>query len=350
MFNVIKPARGRPVLKRGKKRKGFQRKGDQNDTLTFNKKREEEKLKKEEESHCRVAGCDSKGHLSGRYSTHTLTSSCPLYHNLVAEDCEERYARRSKRREMIENNPKIMTRKSPHKDEKLHQLIDHRKKELNQLFTESKLNNIRSKTITSREPELKGLTPIFDYDMFREAQSRAAEIVQEQMKNNPPKRNGLKKIEMGKYELDVWYSSPYPPEYICLPKIYICEFCLKYFNSPLIMKRHILKCSFYCPPGDEIYRKANISVFEIDGEKNRLYCQNLCLLAKLFLDHKTLYYDVEPFRFYIMTESDNEGFHIIGYFSKEKNSFLNYNVSCILCLPPYQKQGYGRMLIDFSKL
>ena len=30
--------------------------------------------------------------------------------------------------------------------------------------------------------------------------------------------------------------------------------------------------------------------------------QNLCLLAKLFLDHKTLYYDVEPFMFYVMTE------------------------------------------------
>lgn len=48
--------------------------------------------------------------------------------------------------------------------------------------------------------------------------------------------------------------------------------------------------------------------------------------------------------------NDVEGFHLIGYFSKEKNSFLNYNVSCILTLPPYQKKGYGRMLIDFSYL
>ena len=30
--------------------------------------------------------------------------------------------------------------------------------------------------------------------------------------------------------------------------------------------------------------------------------QNLCYLAKLFLDHKTLYYDVDPFLFYIMCE------------------------------------------------
>lgn len=48
----------------------------------------------------------------------------------------------------------------------------------------------------------------------------------------------------------------------------------------------------------------------------QLYCQNLCLLAKLFLDHKTLYYDVAPFMFYVLCESDREGCHVVGYFSK----------------------------------
>ena len=51
------------------------------------------------------------------------------------------------------------------------------------------------------------------------------------------------------------------------------------------------------PPGDEIYRKGNISMFEIDGSKQKVWCQNLCYLAKLFLDHKTLYYDVDVFFF-----------------------------------------------------
>lgn len=110
------------------------------------------------------------------------------------------------------------------------------------------------------------------------------------------------------------------------------------------------KCVWKHPPGDEIYRKGSISVFEVDGKKNKIYCQNLCLLAKLFLDHKTLYYDVEPFLFYVMTEADNTGCHLIGYFSKEKNSFLNYNVSCILTMPQYMRQGFGKMLIDFSYL
>ena len=86
------------------------------------------------------------------------------------------------------------------------------------------------------------------------------------------------------------------------------------------------------------------------GKKYKQYCQNLCLIAKSFLDHKTLYYDVEPFLFYVMTQADSDGCHIVGYFSKEKNSYLSYNVSCILTLPPYQRQGYGRLLIDFSYL
>ena len=102
--------------------------------------------------------------------------------------------------------------------------------------------------------------------------------------------------------------------------------------------------------GDEIYRKDKLSVFEVCGKKYKQYCQNLCLIAKSFLDHKTLYYDVEPFLFYVMTIADSDGCHIVGYFSKEKNSYLNYNVSCILTLPPFQRQGYGRLLIDFSYL
>lgn len=82
---------------------------------------------------------------------------------------------------------------------------------------------------------------------------------------------------------------------------------------------------------------------------SKIYCQNLCLLAKLFLDHKTLYYDVEPFLFYVLTRNDEKGCHLVGYFSKEKLSALKYNVSCIMTMPQYQRQGYGRFLIDFSK-
>ena len=43
------------------------------------------------------------------------------------------------------------------------------------------------------------------------------------------------------------------------------------------------------------------------NHKATIYCQNLCLLVKLFLDHKTLYYDVEPFLFYVLTINDEYG-------------------------------------------
>ena len=79
------------------------------------------------------------------------------------------------------------------------------------------------------------------------------------------------------------------------------------------------KCNLRRPPGNEIYRQNNLSVFEVDGNIARTYCQNLCLLAKLFLDHKTLYYDVEPFVFYVLTDNDARGSHLIGYFSKVSN-------------------------------
>ena len=50
----------------------------------------------------------------------------------------------------------------------------------------------------------------------------------------------------------------------------------------------------------------------MDGKKEKLYCQNLCYLAKLFLDHKTLYYDVDLFLFYVLCENDERGSHIVG--------------------------------------
>ncbi|KAI9498801.1 acyl-CoA N-acyltransferase, partial [Zychaea mexicana] len=167
----------------------------------------------------------------------------------------------------------------------------------------------------------------------------------------------IQKVQIGSYLIDVWYLAPYPEEYSHLEVLYICEFCLRYMKSAFVAKRHKAKCPMKHPPGDEIYRDGMLSVFEVDGRKNKTYCQNLCLLAKMFLDHKTLYYDVEPFLFYILTEMDSQGCHFVGYFSKacrpsrhrmDRRSLLDYNLSCIMTLPSYQRKGYGQFLIDFS--
>ncbi|KAL1078557.1 hypothetical protein V6Z11_D10G166700 [Gossypium hirsutum] len=90
---------------------------------------------------------------------------------------------------------------------------------------------------------------------------------------------------------------------------------------------------------------------------NKVYGQHLCYLAKLFLDHKTLYYDLDLFLFYVFCECDDRGCHMVGYFSKEKHSEESYNLACILTLPPYQRKGYGNcvalnindVILDFVK-
>ncbi|KAG8933087.1 Histone acetyltransferase [Tulasnella sp. 419] len=158
----------------------------------------------------------------------------------------------------------------------------------------------------------------------------------------------LNRLQIGQHEVEAWYFSPYPVEYAHLPLLYICEFCLSYFPSPKMFERHRIKCTLYHPPGNEIYREDEISFFEIDGKKQLTWCRNLSLLSKCFLDHKTLYYDVQPFLYYVMTSRDSRGCHILGYFSKEKESAEGYNVACILTLPQHQRHGYGKLLIEFS--
>jgi len=248
-----------------------------------------------------------------------------------------------------------------------------------------------------------------DRHAFQDARNKAEAAWKEklaQMNGEIPARSKtsgqpskIKCINFGQYEIDTWHAAPYPEEYSRNKHLYICEFCLKYMSSDYVAWRHKLKCSAKHPPGDEIYRnkvvnpengiETTLSFFEVDGRRNPLYCQNLCLLAKLFLGSKTLYYDVEPFLFYIMTENDEFGCHFVGYFSKEKrgcglpppmnphtsfddsqdsqgnsakdvqpdgpitDSVLSNpgnNVSCILVLPVHMRRGFGRVLIEFSYL
>ncbi|KAF5392151.1 hypothetical protein D9757_001493 [Collybiopsis confluens] len=162
----------------------------------------------------------------------------------------------------------------------------------------------------------------------------------------------IRSIRFGAFEIKTWYDAPFPEEYANIPdgRLWICEFCLKYMKSKFGAVRHQMKCKAKHPPGDEIYRDGTVSIFEVDGRKNKIYCQNLCLLSKMYLDHKSLFYDVEPFLFYVMTEVDDTGARFVGYFSKEKRSPKDYNVSCIMTLPVRQRQGWGNLLIDFSYL
>lgn len=74
-------------------------------------------------------------------------------------------------------------------------------------------------------------------------------------------------------------------------------------------------------------------MFEVDGARREEYCENLSYLAKLFLDHKYIWYSICIFNFYILTEYDEHGYHFVGYFSKNKDHSDGNNLSCILVLP-----------------
>ncbi|KAJ1459456.1 acyl-CoA N-acyltransferase [Pelagophyceae sp. CCMP2097] len=159
-------------------------------------------------------------------------------------------------------------------------------------------------------------------------------------------------VELGRHVMETWYFSPYPKDvypggYTAV--LYVCEHSFAFFKN----KRELLRWQArpqarLHPPGSEIYRHNGIAMFEVDGADHGTYCQNLCYFAKLFLDHKTLYYDVDPFLFYVLCERDEFGYHPVGYYSKEKYSEVGYNLACILTFPSEQRKGYGRFLISFS--
>ena len=124
--------------------------------------------------------------------------------------------------------------------------------------------------------------------------------------------------------------------------MWICQFCLKYMRSEKKCKLHCLRsCDMRNPPGKMIYSQGIISIFQVDGKQFKFYCQCLSFLGKLFILDKTICYHVEPFMFYVLCEVENKDAHIVGYFSKEKNSLEGYNLSCLMILPPHQRKGTG---------
>lgn len=60
---------------------------------------------------------------------------------------------------------------------------------------------------------------------------------------------------------------------VWLQKLYICEFTLAFFKTRDQLLRHVRKVKLRRPPGDEIYRCGNVSMFEVDGRKEKIFCQ-----------------------------------------------------------------------------
>jgi len=169
------------------------------------------------------------------------------------------------------------------------------------------------------------------------------------------KVRNVDQIQLGPHIMNTWYFSPFPAEYTKFRKLFFCEFCLAFFGYQSELTRHSKRCKWTHPPGNEIYRSKDqnieVAMFEVDGSKELVYTQNICYIAKLFLDHKTLWEDTTPFLFYVLTEVTTRGCSVVGYFSKEKSTELNShgnNVACILTLPCHQRKGFGKFLISLS--
>lgn len=158
------------------------------------------------------------------------------------------------------------------------------------------------------------------------------------------------KVKFGRYYAETWYYSPYPDEFHDIECIYYCEFCLNFYVSENELKRHLKTCKLVHPPGNLIYidQESKFTVWEIDSSRNFTYCENLSYLSKLFLDHKLLVYPLDMFLYFCLCEYDEHGHHLVGYFSKNKYFSDGCNLSCILCLPFYQRRGFGKFLITLS--
>ncbi|OCH88992.1 acyl-CoA N-acyltransferase [Obba rivulosa] len=204
------------------------------------------------------------------------------------------------------------------------------------------------------------------------------------------KRN-FDRVTFGKWQIKTWYFSPYPlteseTEETASPAasgsgripgvsrstirshgrtsdllagglqrgggekamLWVCDRCFKYMAEGLSWEAHVKKCGIRHPPGRKVYQRGAHIIWEVDGAKEKLYCQNLSLFGKLFIDIKTLFFDCDNFLFYILTDADSQRDHVLGFFSKEKVSYDDYNLACIVVFPPYQKKGYGMLMIEFS--
>lgn len=156
------------------------------------------------EKKCAIEGCDSSGHLSGSLDRHFLPEACPIYHNMSVSECKERASER-KLRNGIKTN--VSMRNSLNFEESKVQTDSYNKQlsqtneqkefylkivqsrtnftPLNETFNTDKVKLEKDCTDEDREPNLIGLVPDYDLQLFREAQALASEKIEDDVKDLP---------------------------------------------------------------------------------------------------------------------------------------------------------------------
>ncbi|KAF1985708.1 hypothetical protein K402DRAFT_413038 [Aulographum hederae CBS 113979] len=178
-----------------------------------------------------------------------------------------------------------------------------------------------------------------------------------QAEHGNPTTPNILAVVLGDLWIKPWFPSFYPEELVGLKvdRLYVCQWCFKYAREVGVWIGHTKLCPHKDgkAPGKRIYAKGPVQLFEVDGEEHKLFTQNLSLFAKLFLDTKSVFYDVTTFLYYLLLFVDPAAPpgtppRIVGFFSKEKMSWDNNNLACILVFPPWQKKGLGRVLMGAS--
>ena len=170
---------------------------------------------------------------------------------------------------------------------------------------------------------------------------------------SPGDRN-VKNVVLGDLLFKPWYQSIYPEDLVAkdAEHLYVCGWCFRYSCDKGAFAAHTRACVYRAtPPGNKVYDHGGYAVWEVDGEEHKLFGQNLSLFAKLFLDHKTVFFDVATFLYYILTFTDHSNpdkYNVLGFFSKEKLSWDANNLACICIFPPYQHKQLAKLLMGVS--
>lgn len=222
-----------------------------------------------EEKVCPLEGCTSLGHLGGNYEKHFTIEACPFYHNVTINETKQNLIERRKRVEERAKTLKELDLKTLQTTEQkayLQKIRDLRAK-----FKPPPKSQTNERA-NDGEPKLTGVVSEYDLQLFQDAQAIASENVENELTKLSCHGGGLgtKWVIMGKNKMEVWYQSVYPEDVQRLPKLYLCEFCLRYQKSEVGMKRHAAKCVWRHPPGDEIYRKGKLCVWQVDGKRQKV--------------------------------------------------------------------------------
>jgi hypothetical protein len=222
----------------------------------------------------------------------------------------------------------------------------------------------------------------------------------------------INEVVLGDIAFETWYYSPYPDELIVpsdhkhpkitngdlanghlsdsshgapalsgkvCPRLHVCPYCFAY--SPVVedylihVRQHeqLEKEDPGTPPVPEsaikVYEHDGYAVWQVDGEAEKLYCQNISLFGKLFLEQKSVFFDTGSFLYFVLTYTPpnhvqstkvKKGLktapskslrlrsQVIGFFSKENPSWDSNNLACILIFPPFQHRQLGKLLMAVS--